>query len=156
MRDVGLSAKVAGSNSNSTFKAGKAPYIFCCVLLLVFLAIGFSGGGGVQAQSPQPSMLHPNLAVRPVTSGFITPIALAFLANNDMFVIEKNTGQVKRVVNGVVQSTVLDLAVNNNSERGLLGIALHPNFATNGWVYLYWTCQGTPPPARESFLPRGD
>ena len=43
------------------------------------------------------------------------------------------------MVNGVVQSTVLDLAVNSGSERGLLGIALHPNFATNPQVYLYWT-----------------
>jgi aldose sugar dehydrogenase len=36
----------------------------------------------------------------------------------------------------------LDLAVNFASERGLLGIALHPDFAKNGWVYLYWTCRG--------------
>jgi glucose/arabinose dehydrogenase len=29
--------------------------------------------------------------------------------------------------------------VNSGSERGLLGIALHPDFADNGFVYLYWT-----------------
>lgn len=40
---------------------------------------------------------------------------------------------------GAVQSTVLDLAVNFASERGLLGIALHPNFPANPGVYLYWT-----------------
>ena len=34
---------------------------------------------------------------------------------------------------------VLDLPVNFASERGLLGITLHPNFASNGWVYLYYT-----------------
>jgi glucose/arabinose dehydrogenase len=34
---------------------------------------------------------------------------------------------------------VLDLAVNVGSERGLLGIALHPDFPTNPGVYLYWT-----------------
>ena len=38
-----------------------------------------------------------------------------------------------------VQGTVLDLAVNSNSERGLLGIALHPKFKKNGWVYLFWS-----------------
>ncbi|RYD85851.1 MAG: hypothetical protein EOP84_01025 [Verrucomicrobiaceae bacterium] len=47
------------------------------------------------------------------------------------------------MVNGVVQGPVLDLAVNSGSERGLLGMALHPNFATNGWVYLYWTESAT-------------
>ena len=43
------------------------------------------------------------------------------------------------MVNGVVQSTVLDLAVNRASERGLLGIALDPHFFVNGRLYLYWT-----------------
>ncbi len=37
---------------------------------------------------------------------------------------------------------VLDLAVNFFDERGLLGIALHPDFGTNGFVYLYWTESG--------------
>ena len=36
--------------------------------------------------------------------------------------------------------TALDLAVNNFSERGLLGIALDPGFASNHFVYLYWSC----------------
>ena len=52
--------------------------------------------------------------------------------------LEKASGQVKRVRDGDV-STVLDLAVNSNSERGLLSIALHPKFKKNGWVYLFWS-----------------
>jgi hypothetical protein len=36
---------------------------------------------------------------------------------------------------------VLDLAVNFFDERGLLGIELHPDFAENGYVYLYWTAR---------------
>jgi glucose/arabinose dehydrogenase len=63
---------------------------------------------------------------------------MAFIAPGDFFVLEKDTGKVQEVVNGQVR-TVLDLAVNNAVERGLLGIALHPNFASNGLVYLYWT-----------------
>jgi aldose sugar dehydrogenase len=43
------------------------------------------------------------------------------------------------VVDGLVQGAVLDLAVNFGSERGLLGIALHPDFPDNPGVYLYWT-----------------
>jgi aldose sugar dehydrogenase len=42
-------------------------------------------------------------------------------------------------VRGQVRDVVLDLAVNSASERGLLGIALHPEFAKNGWVYLFWS-----------------
>ena len=34
---------------------------------------------------------------------------------------------------------VLDLPVNSASERGLLGIALHPKFRRTRWVYLFWS-----------------
>ena len=78
-----------------------------------------------------------------VASGLVTPISLAFLGEDDLLVLEKNTGKVQRVVDGEVQSTVLDLAVNVGSERGLLGIALHPDFPTNPGVYLYWTESST-------------
>ena len=66
--------------------------------------------------------------------------------------LEKDTGRVKRVIGGVVTATVLDLGVNNASERGLLGIALHPDFPANPGVYLYWTCR-THGAARRSVLP---
>jgi glucose/arabinose dehydrogenase len=90
-----------------------------------------------------PTVVDPSLAVRTTVSGLVTPISIAFLGANDMFVLEKDTGKVKRVVNGQVQSTVLDLPVNRASERGLLGIALHPQFFVNGKLYLYWTESST-------------
>ena len=93
----------------------------------------------VSAQSSGPTMLHPNLGVRTVVAGLTTPSTMAFIGENDILVLEKNTGHVQRVVNGVVVSTVLDLAVNFGSERGLLGIALHPEFPSDPGVYLYWT-----------------
>ncbi len=86
-----------------------------------------------------PHMLDSRLGVRTVVSGLTTPTSLAFLGPNDFFVIEKNTGRVQRVVNGAVAGSVLDLAVNSASERGLLGIALHPGFPATPFVYLYWT-----------------
>ena len=92
----------------------------------------------LNAQST-PSLVDSNLRVRTVVENLDQPTSTAFLGPNDFFVLEKATGAVKRVVNGVVQSTVLDLAVNSGSERGLLGIALHPNFPATPQVYLYWT-----------------
>jgi glucose/arabinose dehydrogenase len=86
-----------------------------------------------------PSLVDPNLGVRTVVENLDQPTSMAFLGPNDFLVLEKATGKVKRVVNGVVQSTVLDLAVNSGSERGLLGIALHPDFTATPHVYLYWT-----------------
>ena len=90
-------------------------------------------------RAKSPSLVDSNLRVRTVVENLDQPTTTAFLGPNDFFVLEKATGQVKRVVNGVVQSTVLDLAVNSGSERGLLGIALHPNFPATPQVYLYWT-----------------
>ena len=111
-------------------------------------------GSGVVAGAANgaPTMLNPSLSVRTVVSGLTTPSSIAFLGQDDMLVLEKNTGKVLRVTNGVVQGVALDLAVNNASERGLLGIALHPDFPTNRGVYLYWTCRTLAPPA-SSFFP---
>ncbi len=93
----------------------------------------------LEARDVPATVLDPNLAVRTVVTNLAAPTGMAFLGANDFFVIEKATGQVKRVTNGAVAGTVLDLAVNSASERGLLGIALHPRFTSNGYVYLYWT-----------------
>jgi aldose sugar dehydrogenase len=92
------------------------------------------------AQSVLPTVTDPNLTVRPVISDLEQPIAMAFIGANEFLVLEKASGRVKHVINGALAQIVLDLAVNNSSERGLLSIALHPQFATNRFVYLYWTC----------------
>jgi glucose/arabinose dehydrogenase len=88
-------------------------------------------------------MLHPNLGVRTLVTGLDQPTTMAFIDRNDILVLEKATGRVQRVLNGRLHSTVLDLAVNSGSERGLLGMALHPDFPRRPWVYLYWTESST-------------
>jgi glucose/arabinose dehydrogenase len=97
-------------------------------------------------------MLDPNLGVRTVVSGLMSPIGLAFIGPNEMLVLEKDSGRVQRVADGSVIGTVLDLGVNNNSERGLLGIALHPDFPANPGVYLYWSCRSSRLPV-DPFFP---
>lgn len=95
-----------------------------------------------QAASAQ-TLLDPALSVATVVSGLTQPISMAFLGPNDFLVTEKASGRVKRVTNGVVAGVVLDLAVNSNSERGLLGMALHPRFPHTPYVYLYNTESST-------------
>jgi glucose/arabinose dehydrogenase len=107
------------------------------IRLVMLIAIVSAATVVVYAQST-PSLVDSNLRVRTVVENLDQPTSTAFLGPNELFVLEKATGQVKWVVNGV-QSTVLDLAVNSGSERGLLGIALHPNFHVTPHVYLYWT-----------------
>ena len=96
-------------------------------------------------------MLTDQLRVSTWAENLDNPIALAFLDADDAFVLEKNTGQVKRISGGTA-TAVLDLGVNFGSERGLLGIALHPQFPDNPGVYLYWTCRSATAPS-EPFTP---
>jgi len=105
---------------------------------------------GVQAA---PDLVDPALGVRTVVGGLAQPIGIAFLSSNDWLVIEKATGRVRRVQNGVLGPTVLDLAVNNAEDRGLLGITLHPQFASNHYVYLFWTCRGAAPSPDDPYVP---
>lgn len=83
------------------------------------------------------------------SAGLDRPTALSFLGNSptDFFATEKNTGRVKRFQSGV-STTVLDLPVEREDERGLLGMALHPNFGQVGQpnsdkVYLYYSRSST-------------
>ncbi|HET6576569.1 MAG TPA: PQQ-dependent sugar dehydrogenase [Fimbriiglobus sp.] len=85
------------------------------------------------------TLFDPDLAVRDAIAGLEQPTGVAFFGPNDLFIIEKASGKVKRFTDGAANGVPLDLAVNSASERGLLGIALHPDFARNGFVYLYWT-----------------
>lgn len=91
----------------------------------------------------QPTLVDQKLAVRTVAAGLSQPVAMAFIDDADILVIEKASGLVKRFTDGAPAGTVLDLAVNSNSERGLLGIVVHPQFPAVPWVYLYWTESST-------------
>jgi aldose sugar dehydrogenase len=109
--------------------------IWRALALAVATPLAFAGAAAGQ----EPEVVDPDLEVRAAVEGLDQPISLAFIGRKDMLVLEKATGRVKHVVDGQVRDVVLDLAVNSASERGLLGIALHPKFRRNGYVYLFWS-----------------
>ena len=65
------------------------------------------------------------------------PTGIRFTGPDEGFFIEQG-GTVKRFANGSV-TTALTLDVASGGERGLLGIAIDPDFATNRHVYLCYT-----------------
>ncbi|MGV3515979.1 PQQ-dependent sugar dehydrogenase [Luteitalea sp.] len=95
----------------------------------------------LRADSIPVTVLDPNLQVTTVLStGLSQPIGVVFLDANDFFVLEKASGQIKRVLNGSLLPTpVLDLAVNSASERGLLSVVLSPSFPADPSVFVRWT-----------------
>lgn len=74
-------------------------------------------------------------------TGLDQPSSLAVL-DDAMLVTEKATGRVQVVRDDVVVGEAIDLAVNSFDERGLLGIAVHPTFPAEPYVYLHWTWRG--------------
>src|SRR5918911_3874540 len=66
----------------------------------------------------------PNLKVETLVTGLSSPTSMAFIDKNDILVLEKG-GQVRLVLNGILQGRpVLQVPVDTESERGLLGIAI--------------------------------
>jgi glucose/arabinose dehydrogenase len=64
---------------------------------------------------------------------------MAFAPDGRLFVCLQN-GAVLVIKDGsLLPAPFVTVATSAAGERGLLGIAFHPNFATNGWVYLYYT-----------------
>jgi len=77
-------------------------------------------------------------------SGLSSPTAMDFAPDGRLFVAEKG-GNLKVIENGILLATpFLSVSVNSSGERGLLGIAFDPSFATNGYVYVYYTTSASP------------
>ena len=112
---------------------------------LALLAFWSAHSNVSRADTAPLQVLDPNLQVTTVATGLTQPIGIVFgEAANEFLVLEKASGQIKHVVNGVVLPTpLLDLAVNSASERGLLSMALDPDFPTAPYAYIYWTQSST-------------
>ena len=74
-----------------------------------------------------------------VAGGLTNPTAMALATDGRIFVCEQG-GALRVIKNGVLLATpFLTVTVNSSGERGLLGVAFDPNFASNQLVYIYYT-----------------
>lgn len=83
--------------------------------------------------------------IETLVSGLNQPTTAAFAPDGRIFIAEK-PGYIRIVKNGQLLSTpFLHLTdVNEIADHGVLGLALDPNFATNGFVYISYTFENTP------------
>ena len=89
-----------------------------------------------------PSLSDPNIRVEKVVAGLESPTSMAFLDSDDIIITQKDNGIVRLVLNGVLQpQPILQVPVLNNSERGLLGVAIAntTSDSTAKTVFLYYT-----------------
>lgn len=123
------------------------------------LAVGLGAGGGwltderthtawaVPAAAPAAAPDN-SIALLPFLTELSSPVLITHAGDGSgrLFVVEQ-TGRIRVVVNGAVLPTAfLDLRsiVQAGGEQGLLGLAFHPNYASNGRFFVYYTAK--PPP----------
>jgi glucose/arabinose dehydrogenase len=114
----------------------------CCfphrLLTVALLACaGTPAGGG-----PPPPGETGNLGLQLVASGLSDPLYLTAPTGDSRLFIVEQEGRIRIVQNGQLLTTpFLDITaiVGAGGERGLLGLAFHPTYATNGHFYVNYT-----------------
>lgn len=82
------------------------------------------------------------IALQSFATGFDSPVEITHAGDSRLFVVQK--GGLIRIVSstGVVTTTPflnLTSLVSTGSEQGLLGLAFHPDYATNGLFFVNYT-----------------
>lgn len=82
-----------------------------------------------------------SITLEPVTSGLTVPVAVTHAGDSRLFIVEQ-IGRI-RIFNGTTLLTdpFLDVRslVTSGGERGLLGLAFHPQYAANGFFFVNYT-----------------
>lgn len=108
-----------------------------CLAVFLFCAPGY-------AQKP-------GIKVRPIATNLVAPVAMDCPKDGSkrIFICEQ-TGKIKIYKNGKILekpfldvSDKLDRVGKAYSEKGLLGIAFHPKYKSNGRFFIYYSAPGT-------------
>lgn len=128
----------------------KAVFPVCLASIASIAASASSAASAVQAQTTTP----PGFAVEKVVDG-LDPAAMALAPDGRIFITEKH-GRVRVVKNGrLLEGPFHTFAVDNVNERGLLGVAFHPDYANNKRIYFYYTAPTPKPHNRISYIVDG-
>jgi aldose sugar dehydrogenase len=91
----------------------------------------------------RPLLADDKLKVELVARDLAFPTSITFLGKNDILLLEKNTGNVYRIIHGNVTGPLIHIDVAFKDERGLLGVATSikesKNATNNISVFLYYT-----------------
>jgi glucose/arabinose dehydrogenase len=105
----------------------------------------------VQNGSPDPTPTPPpppsSISLQPVASGLAQPVVITNAFDKRLFVVER-AGRIRIIdANGALLATpylnITALVDSTDGEQGLLGLAFHPNYVSNGYFYVYYTYDPT-------------
>ena len=83
----------------------------------------------------------PDIAILEVASGFDNPVDIQNAGDDRLFIVEQSGAiQIINSDNTVNSTPFISIPVNDSGfEQGLLGLAFHPEYATNGFFYVHYT-----------------
>ena len=88
-----------------------------------------------------PARAAPGVTAREVVGGLDQPVAFTFGPGRVLWYVEKTTGEVRTYDLDTERDRLFDdvAGVDGQGERGMLGIALHPDYPAEPYVYVYAT-----------------
>ncbi|MFN0107551.1 MAG: PQQ-dependent sugar dehydrogenase [Blastocatellia bacterium] len=126
------------------------PILFRTFLAGTILAVGLIAGWSSKPLSGWPeravsaATLPSGFAETLVATGMTSPTAFAIAPDGRIFVCQQG-GSLRVIQGGALLATpFMTLSVNSSGERGLLGVAFDPNFASNNFLYVYYTTSSAP------------
>ena len=154
-----LKSNDTSSNSADRMRRAHAaqPYhlprmLLCALLSMVFVFHSAAGNkaAALLPAAPAAIQLPAGFVNEPVVSGLLAPRAFDWTPDGRMLILERgsatsediNFASVRVFKNGLLlPARALTLNVCGDGERGALGLAIDPGFATNGYIYIYYTRQ---------------
>lgn len=109
----------------------------------VLMAAGLLAGA---APAHAPRSVPSGFTETLLASGLSRPVALVALPDGRLLIGEQYSGDIKIFKNGGVLPTpfaTVSPVYTSNNESGLLGLCIDPDFATNGYVYVFVTQSST-------------
>lgn len=116
----------------TVFHAGRAKLLLCALVAAAAL-VG-------TARSVEATTLPSGFSETVYATGLSAPNSFAFLPDNRILVCQQN-GQLRIIdaAGNLLATPFVTITVNSSGERGLLGVAVDPDFSTNNYVYVYYT-----------------
>jgi len=115
-------------------------FAFMKKTLLHLCQIGIFALAPIASMAQDPTPLSVNVQL--MATGFSSPVGVYDCNDGRMFVLEKDAGDIEILdANWGNVGKFLDLTgtISTGGERGLLGMAFHPDYQNNGYFYLNYT-----------------
>jgi glucose/arabinose dehydrogenase len=95
-----------------------------------------------ERNTPTPvAQVAADIKITPIVEGVLVPMSMQFAPDGRMFFneVSKGTVRILRADGTLQEEPFASLRVARRTEMGALGLALHPDFATNHWVYVFFS-----------------